>query len=365
MGINGNIKMREESMNQKTENEYRQINLNSSSSLKVFSDNKRKYYKQFVLNEKFEDDDEVDNKSVNIGRLVETLLLESSKFDEKFFLSSCAKAPTNLMLNFVNALYRHTVNCMTDDGEITRDFEALAMDAYNDSGFKIKFDAVIAKFIGSDAEIFYGEMLQVKIKGLTVVTTLDVTMAEKIVEQLKTSFVTKDIVNLIDSERFSVLTQYQIENFEIDGLPLKAMMDKIIIDHVTKEIKVFDLKVSWSPEWFMSEYFIKRRSYIQAYVYHKACLSLTQNKKSEFYGYSVTPIKFIVADSGAFYSPLIYSLSMEDLNKCYNGFTYRGRCFDGVKTIIDDLKFCLDYNIWDISKKSYYNSGILLLDFDN
>ena len=350
----------------RNENEslYRELLLDSSSSLKIFADSRLKYFKKFVEHSK-EDEDDDDNVSVVRGKLVETILMEPEKFDEKFFLSSCAKSPTGLMLNFVNALYRHTVNCMTDEGEITRDFESLAMDAYNDSGFKIKFDAVIGKFIGTDVEIYYNEMLQVKLKGLTVVTTLDVTMAEKIVEQLKTSFVTKDIVNLIDSERFSVLTQYQIENFDIDGLPMKGMMDKIIVDHVEKKINVFDLKVSWSPERFMSEYFIKRKSYIQAYVYHKACLFLTKNRESEFYGYNIVPIQFIVADSGAFYSPLIYALTQEDLNKCYNGFTYMGRQFDGVKTIIEDLKFCLDNNIWDISKKSYNNRGILSLDFDN
>ena len=343
-----------------SESLYRELLLDSSSSLKIFADSRYKYFKKFVEHSK-EDDEDDDNVSIIRGKLVELLLMEPHRFDEKFFLSSCAKAPTGLMLNFVNALYRHTVNCMTDDGEITRDFESLAMDAYNDSGFKIKFDAVIGKFIGTDVEIYYNEMLQVKLKGLTVVTTLDVTMAEKIVEQLKTSFVTKDIVNLVDSERFSVLTQYQIENFEIDGLPLKMMADKAIVDHVERVINVYDLKCTWTTEGFYDSYYLYRKAYIQAFVYYKGFLSLTLNPESEYYGYMVNPPKFIVCDSGAFYEPLIYELTTDDLNDAYTGFEYKGRKYVGVYDIIQNLLFSLDNNVWNISRENYNNRGIVTI----
>lgn len=350
-GINRNL----------SESLYRDLLLDSSSSLKIFADSRYKYFKKFIEHVKTDDEDDNDNSSIIRGKLVETLLMEPKKFDEKFFLSSCAKSPTGLMLNFVNALYKHTVNCMTDDGKITRDFEALATDAYNDSGFKIKFDAVISKFSGSNAEIFYGEMLQVKLKGLTVVTTLDVTMAEKIVEHLKSSYVTKDIVNLIDSERFSVLTQYQIENFEIDGLPLKMMADKAIVDHVERTINIYDLKCTWSTEGFYDSYYLYRKAYIQAFVYYKGFLSLTLNPESEYYGYTINPTKFIVCDSGAFYEPLIYELTTDDLNDAYTGFEYKGRKYVGVYNIIQDLIFAYNTNVWNISRENYNNRGIVAL----
>ena len=178
----------------KTETTYRAISLDSSSSLKDFSFDRRKYHRKYILGEAVEDKD---SQASIMGRLVETLLMEPDEFDNRFHLSACISAPTGLMLAFVEALYKFTVEATDDQGNITRTFEDIAKDAYAESGFKIKFDAVIGKFVGSDAEIYYNEMRTVKAKGLTVVTSQDVTNAEKIVEELKTNSVTSGVVNLI------------------------------------------------------------------------------------------------------------------------------------------------------------------------
>jgi len=168
----------------KTEASYRAIEMNSSSSLKEFSMDKKKYHRRYILGEKTEDKD---TQAATTGRVVETLLLEPEEFDNRFHMSSCAKAPTGLMLDFVNALYSYTASATNEHGQITRNFEDIAKDAYVDSGFKIKFDAVLAKFAGSDAEVYYNELRIVKAKGLTVITTEDVTNAERIVTELLTA----------------------------------------------------------------------------------------------------------------------------------------------------------------------------------
>ena len=89
----------------KTEASYRAIVMDSSSSLKEFSMDRRKYYKRYVLSEKVE---EADNKASTTGRVVETLLLEPEDFDGRFAMSICTSAPTGRMLDFVDALYKHT-----------------------------------------------------------------------------------------------------------------------------------------------------------------------------------------------------------------------------------------------------------------
>jgi hypothetical protein len=192
----------------KTEKVYRSIMLDSSSSLKEFSMDRKKYYRKYILGENVEDKDTL---AATIGRVVETLLLEPHEFDKRFYMSSCVSAPTGLMLEFVNALCKHTELATNDDGEIFKTFESIAKDAYVDSGFKIKFDAVIAKFVGSDAEIYYNEMRKVKAEGLTVVTTEDVANAERIVEELKNNQVTSEVVNLVNSVRYTIFNQMQVE----------------------------------------------------------------------------------------------------------------------------------------------------------
>ena len=143
----------------KTEKEYRAISMDSSSSLKEFSTNRKTYHKKYILGEKVEEED---TKASIIGRVVETLLLEPELFDERFYMSVCLSAPTGLMLAFVEALYKHTAAATDEFGNVNRPFADLFLDAYNDSGFKIKPDAVLNKFQGSDAEIYYDELRKVK-----------------------------------------------------------------------------------------------------------------------------------------------------------------------------------------------------------
>ncbi len=75
----------------KTEANYRAIQTDSSSSLKEFSMDRKKYHKKYVLGENVEDKE---NQAATIGRLVETLLLEPEQFDERFYMSACASTPT-------------------------------------------------------------------------------------------------------------------------------------------------------------------------------------------------------------------------------------------------------------------------------
>ena len=133
-----------------TEATYRANMLDSSSSLKEFSMDRKKYYRKYILGEDVEDKD---TQAATTGRVVETLLLEPELFDERFYMSSCVEAPSALMLAFVNALYKFTKEATDDDGTVTRSFEEISRDAYAESGFKIKYEAVLSKFVGSDAEI--------------------------------------------------------------------------------------------------------------------------------------------------------------------------------------------------------------------
>ena len=339
----------------KTEANYRAKAIDSSSSLKEFSMDRKKYYRKYILGETVEDKD---TQAATIGRVVETLLLEPELFDEKFYMSACASAPTSLMLAFVEALYKFTKEATDDNGNVTRSFEDISKDAYAESGFKIKYDAVISKFVGSDAEIYYNEIRKVRGQNLTVVTTEDVTNAEKIVEELRNNPVTKDVVNLVNSPRYTVYNQLQVEGYVLDGHEFKSMMDKVVIDHEACTIQVYDLKCTWSVENFLEEYYLYRRAYIQALLYYKAVLHFMNNTE-EIRGYRVEPPRFIVCDSTNYYNPLIYTLSDKDLEDAYDGFTHKNREYTGVATLIKDLKWALENNVWNLSRENSINNGLV------
>jgi len=338
----------------KTEATYRANMLDSSSSLKDFSMDRKKYHRKYILGEDVEDKD---TQAATIGRIVETLLLEPEEFDGRFYMSSCASAPTGLMLAFVEALYKFTKEATDDNGNVTRSFEDISKDAYVESGFKIKYDAVISKFIGTDAEIFYNEIRKVRSMNLTVVTAEDVSNAEKIVDELRNNAVTKDVVNLVSSSRYTVHNQLQVEGYEIDGHLFKSMMDKVVVDHDEKTIQVYDLKCTWSVENFLEEYYLYRRAYIQAYLYWKAAVHF--KNENDMGDYEINPIRFIVCDSTNYYNPLIYTLSMEDLLDAYKGFTYKNREYKGVGSLIADLKWAMDNNVWNISRENSIANGLV------
>jgi hypothetical protein len=341
---------------QKTEATYRAINLNSSSSLKEFSLDRKKYHRKYVLGESVE---EKDSYASVVGRLVETLLLEPEEFENRFYMSACATAPTGLMLAFVDALCKYTMESTNENGEVTRSFEDIAKDAYAESGFKIKFDAVIGKFVGSDAEIYYNELRKVKANNLTVVTTEDVTNAENVVSNMRTNIVTANVVNLVNSARWEVFNQVQIEGYEFEGMKFKSMMDKMVIDHNDKTIQVYDLKCVWAVENFYEEYYLYRRAYIQAFLYWKAATAF--KNENDLGDYEVNPIRFLVCDSTNYYNPLIYQLSMEDILEAYEGFEHKGKKYPGVKDIIEDLKWAIENDIWNISRKNYTSQGMVKL----
>jgi len=340
----------------KTEAQYRAVIMDSSSSLKDFSTDRKKYYKKYFLGEKVEDKD---SSAANMGRIVETLLMEPHLFDEKFYMSSCASTPTGLMLDFVEALYKHTRDATDEDGVVGTPMNELLEAAYKDSGFKIKYEAVVNKFIGSDAEIYYNEIRRVRSMNLTVVNTMEISIAEKIVEQLRINSTTAPIVNLVNSSRYQVFDQMQVEGYTIDGHLFKSMLDKVVIDHKEKTIQPYDLKCTWSVENFYEEYYLYRRAYIQAYLYYHAMLHIANDPSSEFYGYKVEYLKFIVCDSTNYYQPLIYTLDIDDMLDANKGFVHKGRTYPGVGDLIAALTWCITTNTWNISHKNYLSNGIV------
>jgi hypothetical protein len=331
---------------------YRAISTDSSSSLKDFDKDRKKYYRRHVLGEKIEDEE---SKALTMGRVVETKLLEPELFDDRFFPSMCETTPTEGMLKFVEALYKYTKEATNEEGEVIRDFKEISMDAYKDSGYKIAYEAVMKKFMGSDAESYYQEIREVRSKGLTVISLRDAGNAERIVEQLQNDQFIGKIVNLANSFNYDVYNQLQITDVTIAGLKMKGMIDKLIVDHKKKTIHIYDLKCTWAVENFYREYYLYRRGDIQAGVYYMLTLHHFNHLVKE--GYTVNPPSFIVCDSGAYYAPLIYDLGNDDIVEAMNGFEYKGTKYKGILEIIEDVKWAKDMDIWNMSRDNYISNG--------
>lgn len=344
-----------------TEAEYRLLPYDSYSSLKDFVDDRKKYYKKWVAKEEVQEEL---SKSLVMGSMVDTLLYSPSEFDKKFILTT-TQAPTGQMGEFVSNLYRRSVECIEGSEPIlTRSIEVVMKEAYNDVkynragdvvAFKRKtFDQVVEDFTGSEAELYYRQLLNSI--GKSVVELYEIQSAERLVNELKNNWVTKEIVNRKSDKDVDIYEQLIII-FEYKGYKLKSMLDKAIVDHRRKMIFIYDLKTCWDNEKEFQSNWFKYKYYLQAATYYLAILHWAE--KEGWGNYQIIPMQFIVADTTNHQNPLIYQTDAVNLQQGLEGFTLRGKYYLGVDRAITDLKWHRETNIWDISPENYENKGLV------
>lgn len=102
-----------------------------------------------------------------------------------------------------------------------------------------------------------------------------------------------------DEESDDVEYLYQqkyLVNFEVgfdEIVPVKAMLDLVIVNHKYKTIRPIDLKTSANPAYMFKDNFIKYRYDIQAQLYTDV-LTKVKNDSNAFAEYEVLPFQFAV-----------------------------------------------------------------------
>jgi hypothetical protein len=348
-----------------TEPEYRLIDVDSYSSLKLFVDDRKKYHKKHVLKEKVKE--EVSRELV-FGDLVDTmLLLPYERLNEKFEISTIGELDkdANQMNFFAVKLWELTIRYLDEDNSITQDFTVLAEEAFelskydrqgNEVRFKKKeFADILLKFEGSEQEHWYNQKR--KTFGKTLVSFSEMEFAENVVKELRKNFATKKIINLVSDNRYDVHNQLGIV-FKYKDVQLKCLLDKLIVDHTEKKIYPYDLKTTWDVEGFLYN-FLKYRYYIQGGIY---TLGVSQWMIDEGWtNYTLMPFSFIVTCSSNYMNPLIYETDRKDFQNALDGFTHEGRYYKGINQIVEELKWHRETGTWNISMDNFLSSGIVKL----
>ena len=52
-------------------------------------------------------------------------------------------------------------------------------------------------------------------------------------------------------------------------------------------------------------------------------------------------------------------MTQESINNAFDGFEYKGREYPGVAQLIEDLKWALENDKWNISRENHINNGIV------
>jgi len=267
-----------------TEEEYRQDSSLSYSGLSEFY---RSGPKSLISKEK------KDTDSLRFGSLVDCLITEPETLNDRFYIARNDKIPSDSIRKIVeNINFEFNVEGFDKIplNEIPMESVIVLADAVGyQSNWKdqTRYDKIIKE--GSE----YFNILKESI-GKIKVSQYDYTDALECVDALKTNSFTKEYFN---EDPFDYLVEhyYQLKFKSFYGdVPIRGMLDKIIVDNEAKTIQPIDLKTTGKNEWDFEKSFVEWNYWIQSPQYTYLIESIIAD--TEYSDYKILPFKFIVVN---------------------------------------------------------------------
>lgn len=123
---------------------------------------------------------------------------------------------------------------------------------------------------------------------------------------------------------------------EYKGCKLKCMLDFVIIDHVNKIVKPYDLKTGIGPHYnFFEKGFLGWNYYLQASLYRHI---LEQKVKELYPGYTVDVFRFLYCGRKD-KLPIVFTTSDKWHKAGFTGFKYQGVEYPGIDELLDDFLY--------------------------
>lgn len=324
---------------------YRDIERDSYSSLKMYDKNKWDYFKIYV--EKDEEyikkyKESKDTSSINTGNIIDLILTDPDNLSKFYYESTLEVAPAPQMLKFIGFLLK-------EKGEFSTKFE----NAYNKlcewNGGKVKM--TLPKYLEAfekEGQECYDE--QLKAGNRKIISIQEYEGIKRAMDKVKFCGRFKD--------EGDVYTKFPIL-FEYEDMLMKCEIDKFVVNDKEKIVYLYDYKTSFDPSEFIFIEFIKLKYYIQSGLYKFALQQwLNDNGKP---GYKVENMAFRVIDSIGLQQPLVYQTTDKWFEWSFKGFYIGNKYYKGIDQIIEEIKFSKENNIWDIDINNYKNKGIIYI----
>lgn len=348
-----------------SEKEYRTLSHRlSSSDIRTFNESRKRFYKQVVCGEQKTDDESI---SMLMGHLVDCMLTTPDELYNRYHVSPLGDM-SGQVGELVEELYQIAKNS-------EREFEEMFNEAVNivkyrggleELKFKKKDNKAIYKLFvetdkaGNCGEALYKEKLlhkDKKVVGMDIITS-----AEKIAQEIASNEATGPIVTQQTTGEIDVHKQLVIL-YKYKGIEMRSMLDIVHVDHINKTINPYDIKVTWSNDEGFHNMYLKGL-YIQAAVYDIALRQWAVQEGIE--NYEVLPMQYPVGDSRQENSPVLHTLSKDDIAHGYSGFYLKGnyKYYKGVDELIDEIKFHMNCGNWANTKKAIENRYRLAMDLN-
>lgn len=206
----------------------------------------------------------------------------------------------------------------------------------------------------------------------------DYKLITTIVQSLQTHPISEDLFNF-DEFNKEIFYQFPIY-FEYEGVEMKALLDIVIIDHINKEVSIYDIKTIGDEVINFYKSYSRNRYDIQAVTYSEAMRYYLD--KNGMFNYKIKPFSFVVESTVNPGNPCIFTMDAQAYTVAYEGLSrhfistsdYTGvepsyitkNPYKGFKQLIDDYKwyvengFSVDRRI--VENKNYFDIHLDYID---
>lgn len=282
-----------------------------------------------------------------LGTAVHCRLLEPETFDEKYYVMD-VEAPgdgTNMRI-FIDRYFWYTTNEFAEE-------QAKEL-AYQDSGYKTKFDTVWKNFEEKENYVAYWNALNDSV-GKIILTPKDEFIIEEVVSSVKAHKVAAAMLDVDPLDNHTYMTEETIE-WDIKGFDfnMKSILDRVRIDHENKLISIIDIKTTSKNVHKFAYSYENFAYYRQMAFYGHAMMWYVENVLKEDKNEWALTTSIIAVQTTGFYETVVYAPSPEDMMIGHNE----------IINLLTKLSWHYETNNWDYPLEYYTEGGIMPLALD-
>lgn len=275
-----------------------------------------------------------------IGGAVDTLLTQPETFNDKYYVSSVEKKPSDVVKSIIHQVYD---SLSKEDLENFEEYTVEILQGCIDHDYcpTFKDETRIKKVL--EFKDYWNELIDSE--GKTMLSLEESDVITKIVKNISESPLAKYFKPNEAPNGVDIQLQLPIL-FEIDDIGCKALLDIVIFDHNNKTITPIDLK-TMSGNIIDFPKSVKQRGYmIQAAWYTEALKQMCKNIAMA--NYKIENFCFIVASTTEDQPPVMFQCTDKLLEEGKHGreeVVIEGIKFNRVKgylDLIDDYKWYID-----------------------
>lgn len=349
---------------------YRDVRAFSQSSLKLLDFSVTKFHREeylWVIGQKLDRPDDGGSDAMTLGSLVDAILTRPDDVKKEYEVINCNVG--GQMKDFVEEFFKIEQSMVLPEDSMLDPEQAAQVNAkvaYDLVGFKRdKLETVIARFRSEGLE-YYNALR--KTIGKKIVSTEVIEHANSLVKCMEED---EFIGPIIRREKGSGISGGGMQTVDVydqlaiyweeRGLKLKALLDKVVVNHMSKTVQPYDIKTTGSSN-FQDAYGMYRYD-LQGAFYTDALRHWMKEQGIE--DYTILPFKFIVAftnEKGI--GPQMWQMGARDYTVGRWGVTRpKEKKVKGYSTLIDDLLWHIKEDKWKYPKEVYMNKGVRELNY--